>query len=336
MRQTPSSVSALAAVALIGTISGAHTPAFAGSDNTTDTYAGDYESISLLPPGTFVVLQYLRYAHADAFFNTAGQELPNSHANIFVEFTRLSYITQVEGHPFSIEADLPFATLKNVNIPPTNNLVAGGLADPDIHLTYFITADLVAQRWLGITNFFFLPLGRGFENQKAVNIATARQFTDIPQIGYTEGLGKFSPALGGVFFDLMMNAAIHTNGNSPLTVPGVLNYQTLIQRPSYQILAFLRYQPEGFQFVAIGLEKSWGGQQIATNGTFTATGLPLTKPQDNLPLSKDEYLRGHFQFQLQTAQDFAVAADLYHDFNVTGRFRQNIGVEIRLAKLFAP
>src|ERR1700739_4343913 len=114
MRQTPSSVSALVAVALIGTIAGAHTPVFAGSDHTTDTYAGDYQSISLIPPGTFTVLQYLRYAHADAFVDTAGQEWPNSHANIFVEFTRLSYITQVEGHPFSIEADLPFATLTNV------------------------------------------------------------------------------------------------------------------------------------------------------------------------------------------------------------------------------
>jgi hypothetical protein len=212
-----------------------------------------------------------------------------------------------------------------------------------MHLTFFITADLVAQRWLGITNFFFLPLGRGFDNQKAINIATARQFTDIPQIGYTEGLGKFSPALDGVFFDLIANAAIHTNGNGPLTVvdqpgfpiPSVLSYHSLIQRPTYNIQAFLRYQPAGFQFVSIGIEKSWGGQQVATNGTFTAAGLPLTNPQD-LPLSKDEYLRGHFQFQVQIAQDFAIAGDLFHDFNVAGRFRQNIGVEIRLAKLFAP
>jgi len=29
-----------------------------------------------------------------------------------------------------------------------------------------------------------------------------RQFTDQPQIGYTEGLRKLSPSLNGLFFDL--------------------------------------------------------------------------------------------------------------------------------------
>jgi hypothetical protein len=338
-----SSVGALAAAALFGSIVGTYTPARAGSDRSTDTYAGDYAGGSL-PSGTFAVLQYLRYAGADAFITPAGQELPNSHANIFVEFTRFAYITQLDGHPFVIEADLPFATLKDVNIPGTNNRVAGGLLDPDIHLTYFLTADPEMQRWLGFTNYFFFPLGRGFENQKAVNVSTARQFTDIAQIGYTEGLAKISPALNGVFFDLIANAAIHTNGNSPLTVinpasapvPGVLTYDTLIQRPSYDLLAYLRYQPQPLQFVAIGIEKLWGGEQIATNGTFTATGLPIIKPQDNLPLSKDELLRGHFQFQIPFGLDFAAAADVFHDFNRTGGFRENIGVEIRLLKLFVP
>jgi hypothetical protein len=116
----------------------------------------------------------------------------------------------------------------------------------------------------------------------------------------------------------------------------VLTYDTLIQRPSYEVLAYLRYQPQPLQFVAIGIEKLWGGQQIATNGTFTATGLPIIKPQDNLPLTKDEFLRGHFQFQIPFGLDFAAAADVFHDFNRTGGFRENIGVEIRLLKLFVP
>jgi hypothetical protein len=51
--------------------------------------------------------------------------------------------------------EIRFATLKDVNIPGTNNRVAGGLLDPDIHLTYFITADPEMQRWLGFTNYFF-------------------------------------------------------------------------------------------------------------------------------------------------------------------------------------
>jgi len=339
-----SSVGALAGAAvLFGTIIGGNAPALAGSDRSTDTYAGDYEGGSL-PTGTFAALQYLRYSSGDAFIDTTGQQLPNSHANILVEFTRLAYLTSLWGHPFAMEGDLPFATLTDVNIPGTNNRVAGGLVDPDLHLTYFITADQNDQRWLGITNFFYFPLGRSFDNQAPVNVSTARQFTDAPQVGYTEGLGKLSPALNGVFFDLIAHASFHTGGNSPLLVlnpasakvPGVLTYDNLTQHPSYDVQAFLRYEPKPLQFVAIGVEKSWGGKQIAINGIFAATGLPITMPLANLPLAKDDFLRGHFQFEVPITQEFAIGGDVFHDFGSVGGPRENIGVEIRMLKLFLP
>jgi hypothetical protein len=328
---------------LFGSVVGWHAQAIAGSDNSSDTYAGDYTGGSL-PPGTFIALQYLGYFHADAFIDSTGHELPGSHANIFEEFTRFAYIGQFGDHPLVIEAEIPFATLTDVNIQGTNNLVAGGLVDPVVHLTYFFIHD--AERWFGITNYFYLPLGRSFDNQKAVNVATARQFTDVPQIGYTEGLGKFSQALKGVFFDLVANASFHTNGNSPVSVvnpasaafPGVLTYDTLTQSISYDFKAFLRYEPKTFLFVAVGVEKSWGGQQIATNGRFALTGLPVAIPQGNLSLSRDDYLRGHLQFQVPVTKnkDFAVAGDVFHDFDRVGGLRNDIGVEVRLTKFFFP
>jgi hypothetical protein len=172
--------------------------------------------------------------------------LPNSHANEFVEFTRFTYFAELWGHPLVLEGDIPVATLTDVNIPGTNSLVAGGNTDPVLHATYFFIADAQTQRWLGFTDYFYLPLGRSYDNQSAVNVSTARQLTDVSQIGYTEGLGKFSPALNGMFFDLIANASFHTDGNSPLAVvnpasapfPGVLNYATLTQGPSYDVQAF--------------------------------------------------------------------------------------------------
>jgi hypothetical protein len=339
---TSTSVKLTAACMLVGSIVNWQAPAFAGSDNSSDTYAGDYTGGSL-PTGTFIALQYAGFSHSNAFIDTAGNKLPNSHANVFEEFTRFAYFGQLAGHPFVIEAELPFATLTDVNIPGTNNLVAGGLADPVVHLTYFLISDAQTQRWLGLTNYIYLPLGR-FDNQKAINVATANQFTDVPQIGYTEGLGKFSPALKGLFFDLIANASIHTDGDNPVNfinpasapLPGVLSYDTLTQRPSYDVKAFLRYEPKTFQFVAVGIEKSWGGEQVATNGRFTVTGLPIVIPQAPLSLSKDDFLRGHLQFQVPLAQDFAVAADVFHDFTRVGGFKDDIGAEIRLTKFFFP
>jgi hypothetical protein len=338
------SVSALTGTTLLfASTVGWHAPAIAGSDNSNDTYAGDYTGGSL-PKGTFVALQYLGYFRADAFVDTTGRELPNSHANIWEEFTRFAYISELWGHPLVIEAEIPFATLTDVNIPGANNLVAGGLLDPVIQLTYFFIADVKVQRWLGFTNYFYLPLGRPFDNQKAVNVSTPRQFTDVPQIGYTEGLEKFSPALHGVFFDLVVNASLHTNGDSPLAIvnpasapaPGVLTYDTLTQRPSYDVRAFLRYEPKTFLFVAVGIEKSWGGEQVAANGKFAVTGLPIVTPLPDLSLSKDDFLRGHFQFQVPVTKDFAVGGDVFRDFERLGGFKNDIGVEVRLTKFFFP
>jgi hypothetical protein len=329
--------------ALVGSVIDGNTPAVAASDNDPRTYAGDYQGGSL-PIGTFIAFQYASFANSDAFVDPTGHTLPDSHANTWIEFTRVTYFSEIANHPVVIEADLPFATLTDVNIPGTNNQVAGGLVDPVFHVTYFFIADAKVQRWFGFTNFFWLPLGRSFDNRSAVNVSTPRQFTDTPQFGYTEGLEKISPSLKGLFFDLVANASFHTDGNSPLEVvnplgaplPGVLTYDALTQKPSYDVKAFLRFNPSTFLFAAVGIEKSWGGEQIATNGTFFPAGIPVGIPQQDVPIGRDDFLRGHFQFQIPLAQDFTIAGDVFHDFQATGGFRENFGVEVRLAKFFFP
>jgi len=281
------------AAAVLSSVIAGNTPAIAASDNNPRTYAGDYTGGSL-PIGTFIAFQYGSFSHADAFVDPTGQALPDSHANTWIEFTRVTYFAQFANRPLVIEADLPFATLTNVNIPGTNNGVAGGLADPVVHLTYFLITDATVQRWVGITNFFWLPAGRNFDNHSAVNVSTPRQFSDTPQFGYTEGLEKFSPSFKGLFFDLIADASFHTDGGSPIEVfnppgalvPGVLRFDTLTQRPSYDVKAFLRYNPSTFLFAAVGIEKSWGGEQVGTNGKFIVAGLPIVMPQPDMSMDR--------------------------------------------------
>jgi hypothetical protein len=112
----------------------------------------------------------------------------------------------------------------------------------------------------------------------------------------------------------------------------------LTQRNSYDVKAFLRYEPTLFLFVALGIQKSWGGEQMAINGKFAVTGLPLVVPQANLSLGRDDYLRGHFQLQLPITEkkDLAVAWDVFHDFDRVGGLRNDIGLEVRLTKFFIP
>lgn len=344
---TSKSAKLTAACLVAGSMVSWHAPAIAGSDNSSDTYAGDYTGGSL-PTGTFLALQYAGFAHSNAFIDTSGNQVPNSHANLWEEFTRFAYFTQLGGHPFVIEAEIPFATLTNASIPAglPNNEAQGGFADPVVHLTYFFISDAQTQRWLGFTDYLYLPYGN-YDSTKLINVATPHQFTDVPQIGYTEGLGKFAPSLKGFFFDLVANASFHTDGTNPLNFavpvptpvgvfPGALTYDTLTQRPSYDVKAFLRYEPMTFAFIALGIEKSWGGETTLTNGRITVPGTSILAPQNPLPFSTDDYLRGHLQFQFPLARDFAVAADVYHDFDRVGGFKEDIGAEIRLTKFFFP
>jgi hypothetical protein len=337
--RTSKSLKLAAACLLAGGIVGWQAPAIAGSDNSSDTYAGDYAAGSL-PAGTFIALQYMGFAHSDAFVDTLGNQVPNSHADTLEEFQRFVYFADLGGHPFVIEGELPFANLTDVNVPTLpSNQVGEGFTDPVVHLTYFFISDATTQRWLGFTNYFYLPLGN-YDNTKAINIATAHQFTDVPQIGYSEGLGKFSPSLKGFFFDFVANASIHTDGSNPISFgtpfgPGTLVYSKLTQSTSYDVKAFVRYDPMPLGFVALGIEKSWGGEQIATNGILLAPA-PFGGPQAPLALSDDDYLRGHLQFQFPLARDFAVAADVFHDFERVGGFKDDYGAEIRLTKFFFP
>jgi hypothetical protein len=337
---TIKSMKLTAACVLAGSLVGWHAPAIAGSDASSDTYAGDYQGGSL-PTGTFLAIQYAGFAHSNGFFDTAGNKLPNSHGTLWEEFSRFAYFAQIGGHPLVLEAELPYATLTDVN-GVGNSLVKGGRTDPVVHFTYFVISDAAAQRWLGLTDYSYLPVG-DYDTTRTVNVATPHQYTNVPQIGYTEGLGKFSPNLKGFFFDFVANASFHTDGHDPISQvnpaglpPGLLTFGKLTQDTSYDIRAYLRYEPTTFLHAAIGIEKSWGGLQTATDGRFTPFGVPFSVSVPNTPIIKDDYLRGHLQFQVPLARDLTLAADVFHDFERTGLFKDDIGAELRVIKFFFP
>lgn len=81
------------AAAVLGSVIGGNSPAIAASDNNPRTYAGDYQGGSL-PIGTFIAFQYGSFAHADAFVDPTGRALPDSHANTWIEFTRVTYFAR--------------------------------------------------------------------------------------------------------------------------------------------------------------------------------------------------------------------------------------------------
>lgn len=348
MRSTLSSLwrAGLAGAALFGAAICIEGPARAASINTTDTYAGDVNAIAL-PEGTFIYLQYFGYQHSDEYITSPGNifaKLGNSHQipsnlEVFTGITRFAYFTSFWDHPLVFEVAIPYAWIQDANVGnfPVLNPLTGlgpqpttsGLINPTIFFDYGVISDPKDERFLVVSSYFFLPI-ETYNKYSTINVATPNQFTWIPQIEYAEGLQKFFPSLKSWWIDVIALAAIHSDGDAPLAIAGLGQFNTLTQDNTYDIKAFLRYNYMEGGLVAFGIEKSWGGNQIASGGGLAVVFDGPTS------LGKDDFLKGHFEAVFPVAKDIHVSTDITHDFEREGGFREDFTAEIRLTKFFLP
>jgi hypothetical protein len=314
--------------------------ASAGSVSSSDTWGGDYGLLQL-PSGTFAALDYIGYSKNNDFVDTSGHHV-GGHAQIWSNIARVAYVTELAGTKIALEAALPYAKLSGVDIGGVSETTHGGFFSPVLFQSVGLILNPKEQRILALTSYEYLPVG-DYDNKSLINVATPKQFVWVPQVGYSEGLKKFG--LDGFFFELVANASFHADGKNPYSespvpyggylLPGVAAYSTAKQETSYNVKAFLLYQWCPICSAAIGIEKSWGGLLTYTNGSATITGIG-TIPLANEQVSKDDYLRGHFQLGLPLARDIQIALDVHHDFTRAGGFQESFGAELRLLKLFVP
>jgi len=339
---------ALRAAAFGASLLGGLTAAYAGSDNSSDTWAGDVNAIAL-PAGTFIALDYTGYRHSDAYITggpsdivsklTGGKHDVPSTGEVFTDITRLVYFSSLFDRPFVIEAAVPFVDIDKVNIGNLPTPI-GGLGPQTLHSgvdhpVVFLTNGLIVQpqneRFLALTNYFYLPMEFGtFSKFAQVNSSNPGQFTWVPQLEYSEGLGKYVPALKSLFVDVIANASIHTDGGSPFALAPGVQFDKLTQDNSYDIKAFLTYHYMPGGHFAVGIEKSWGGNQIASGGVLeTVFGGPTS-------FGKDDFLKGHIQLVQPIARDLHVGIDITHDFEREGGLREDITAELRVTKFWVP
>src|SRR5271165_643233 len=162
---------ALAAAAILFA-TGAQTPALAGSDNSTDTYAGDITAIGL-PAGTFIVLDYTGWRHGDAYIQNSNNifskgPIPqpthmNSDVSLFTDITRVIYFTSIFDRPLVLEAAIPFVDVDRVRLGNFNGFSGGpqtyrdGFGDAVLFFTVGLIVEPKVERFLGISNYFFIP-----------------------------------------------------------------------------------------------------------------------------------------------------------------------------------
>jgi hypothetical protein len=346
---------ALRAAAFGASLIGGLTAAYAGSDNSSNTWAGDVNGIAL-PPGTFLAIDYTGYRHSDEFVANPNNILsrlgnPNKIAStgeVFTDITRFVYFTSLFDRPFVIEAAVPYVNIDKVNIGNLPSPTASGLGPQTLHSgvdhpVFFLSNGLIVQpqmeRFLALTNYFFLPMEFGtFDKFAQVNSSNPGQFTWVPQLSYAEGLGKYVPGLRNFWVDVIANASIHTDGDSPFAIKaGPLagtQFDKLTQDNSYDIKAFLRYNYTMGGLVAVGIEKSWGGNQIASGGFLGNS--PFSPFRGGVSLGADDFLKGHIQAVYPVMPDLHVGVDITHDFDRSGGLKEDITAEVRVTKFWIP
>ena len=330
-----------AGAALLGCVAGWQPPAVAGSDHVVFPYAGDYLLLAL-PEGTIGSLTYNEWRHGDVFIQnsnnlfgaTGHPKHMDADVGVYAFAERLAYLTSFLGHPLALEVAIPYAAVTEAKLETVSPVtVNDGLLDIDLFFDYGLIVEPKNQRYLDITNNFIVPTGN-YDKFKTLNLSTPNQFTYLPLLALNEGLAKYG--IQNFWLDIYAQAAFHSDGDSPFAIRGVGQFNKLTQDNSYDLQALIRYtwEPENVGFVAIGIEKSWGGNQVASGGLL---GLPPSLgglgPKS---LIEDNYWKLHLEAQYPLSKDFFLAGDITHDFERVGGVREDFTAEIRITKLFLP
>jgi hypothetical protein len=293
----------------------------------TGTYAGDVAGLNF-PVGTVAVNNYTAYRNGGTFYDSDGVADTTGKITVVTNITRIDWIaTTIRDMPLVVSAALPYGYVDNATLDGQDQTVQSSFFSPNIFLTLGAIVDPGNQRTLALSTYFFFPAGN-YDSTKTINIATPGQTVIAPQFAYEEGLGKFSPELQNFWIDVFGGAAFHSDGDNPVTAGGA-GFDRTEQDHSYDINLYLRYNWNPLTFVAVGVEKSWGGEQFARGGPLGALG-------GDMSVGKDEYVKGHLQFGIPLSETFQLAADITHDFHREGGFKEDFTAELRISTFFLP
>src|SRR5262249_36176274 len=144
------------------------------------------------------------------------REIP-SKVELFTSTTRLSYFTQLWGHPLVIEGAGSFAGSREFNIgdmpAPVGGLgpqtVNSGFLDPALFVSYGLIADPRNGQFLALTNHLYLP-SSNYDKFSQVNFSAPDMYTWVPQLTYAGRLKTFGSA--SLWVDLVANMSVHSTG----------------------------------------------------------------------------------------------------------------------------
>lgn len=276
----------------------------AASAFALDIQPRDYR---LLPAGTNLALAYYDFAHRSSVKIDNGPTYKNntmldSHIGIL----RYVHYTELGGLPIAVQALLPFGGLTNGKIAGAGLENAGGFGDPYLSVVIWPYHNAEQGTDVAIASYTQPPLGN-YDRSRALNLGSNRWTQDF-QVSLTQSLGK------SLTWEIEGDAIFYSNNTKANAAS-----QTLKQDPTFQLQSWLSYDLTPTSYIAAGYNGYFGGKQ-------EVAGAP-----NGFKTSLHEVRATYAQFVTSSVQ---VLGSLYHDLAVDGGFKRDIGLTLRVLKVF--
>jgi hypothetical protein len=252
---------------------------------------------------------YYQFANRNQLNSTiTGNTTGGTHLDSNIAVVR--YLYYMNGWDMNVV--VPFGGLNDGRISGTPLGSAAGVGDPIVSVGGWFIKDQEKKRFLSAATYLTIPIG-SYDKHQALNLGNKRWQNDL-QANLTQSfLRKFTIDVSGDW--------VYYGDNNQ---EGIRN-QTLSQSSSYGAYAWFSYDTTSLMrsklpsFVSIGYLGDFGGTQKLDG---VSTGAKAGEQQ----------IRGSYtQFITPTWQILISAS---HDVAVSGQFKQNIGLTLRLAKVF--
>jgi len=278
-----------------------------GNAHAIDVDPGDYTAA---PAGTFLALGYAQWATRNELnVLGVGTLKPGYKLDSAVNIARFVQFVDIGGIIVDPQILLPFGSLYNANLGGVRVPDSNGMADPILAATAWLVnkPDPVYSTYLGVTPYVTIPLGT-YHRNNPINLGENR-WKGTLQFGLIQGIAP------NLLVDLIGDVTFY-GSNADANALG----QRLTESPSSQLQSWLRYNVNPKLSLAAGYSYTFGGNQYL-NGV--SNGLRTEFQQ----------IRGSLQYMM--APDWQIQAQIIHDFGVHGGFPQDIGVRLRILKIFA-
>lgn len=262
---------------------------------------------------------YYEFATYNEYNNTiTGTSKGDTHLYSDVGIARYLYYNKdcLFGQPFVLDFILPFGTLNDGKINGHRLGNASGVGDPIVSEGYWLLNQPEHRRWISVVDFITLPIGI-YDKHKALNLGGNRWQGDF-QADFTQGfLNKFTIDVSGDWIHYWDNTEAGS-GN-----------QTLSQDATFSAYAWLSYDVSSTvqkvmpgasnAFLAIGYAGFFDGRQ-KLDGIYTGA----KTREDQLRLTYSQFVTPTWQVLISAS----------HDVSVSGQFKQDFGITLRITKLF--